>query len=306
MTINYKKTISFILILSIAVFTGLSVGKIYVSTLEPSSVVTSNEEDLRDKESVVLELFERSKKEKVSNFTGLQLFQIAEYKLNHAEEFYKKMTGVVNAPMGIKQDMKGEKLKKNGKLVYNKLSPSSVSMSPSICSRVEYDYATGNIRVNPKGTFASTDAQNLKGNFKEEDFQNWSLEQYKETFNTQPTTVLSYIVSSITCGQKLITSVTDNGDGTHSFQISMSGDFLTLAALYYSYEIKFSSGLPKVPKWVSLKMNVTVDSDFNFKTIEYEETYKMFVSDVLGYWAVTDNFVDNFYFVDVPDFEEVF
>lgn len=293
------------MIFAIAVVTGLSVGKIYVDTLEPSSVVTAKEEELRDKPEVVEALVQRSKKENISNFTGLELFLIAEYNLNNANEFYKKMTGVVNAPMGIKQNMKGEKLKKNNKLVYNKLSPSTVSLSPSICSRIEYDYNTKEIRLNPKGTFASTDSENMKGLFKEEDFQTLTLEKYLENFNTQPTTILSYIVSSITCGQKQISAVTKNDDGTYSFQVSMNGDYLSLAALYYSYEIKFSSGLPKLPQWVSLDMKLTVDSSFNFKTIEYKETYKMFVSDLIGYMPVTDNFVDNFYFTDVPDFEEV-
>ena len=68
-----------------------------------------------------------------------------------------------------------------------------------------------------------------------------------------------------------------------------------MAGLYYAYEIKFSSGMGSLPKWVSLEMTVTLDANFNFVQIEYDETYKM-NAPVIGWTPVNDKFVDKFEF----------
>lgn len=301
---NYKKYISFVLIVAVAVVTGLAVGKIYVDTIEPIAVVSAKEEDLREKDADVLALVKRANSgASATSFSAVELYNIAEYKLYHADKYFKLMTGTVFAPMGIKQPMRGEKLHRDGKLVYNKLSPSSSSLSPSICSRILYDYETQITKINPKGTFDKSSSE-IKGVFDDAKFQDYTLEQYKETFNTIPTNVLPYIISSKTCAQKKTSAVTANGDGTFSFRISIDGDYLALSGLYYAYEIKFSSGMQDPPKWVSLTMDVTVDSNFNFSEIKYVEVYKMNVSGI-GLMQVTDEFVDHFEFENVPEIEEV-
>lgn len=292
------------LIVAVAVVTGLAVGKIYVDTIEPIAVVSAKEEDLREKDSDILTWVKRANSgASVTSFSAVELYNIAEYKLFNADKYYKFMTGTVFAPMGIKQPMIGEKLHRDGKLVYTKLSPSTSSLSPSICSRIIYDYDTQMIKLNPKGTFDKTTTE-IKGVFDENNFQDYTLEKYKETFNTIPTHVLPYVISSKTCGQNKTSAVSTNDDGTFSFRISIDGDYLALAGLYYAYEIKFSSGMQDPPKWVSLTMDVTVDSNFNFSEIKYVEVYKMNVSGI-GLMQVTDEFVDRFDFENVPAIEEV-
>lgn len=302
MAIKIKNFISFILIALVAVVTGVSVGRIYVQGLEVPTIFEGSEEEIRETEETVLALVEKSKSQKVTSFSGVELWVIAEYNLLHHEEFYKLMTGVVNAPMGIKQQMRSQKLKKDGKLVYNKLSPSTSSLSPSICSRIIYDYNTQDVVVYPTGTFGT--GSEITGVFDDNNKQNWTMDQYKQTFNGNPENVLSYIISSKTCPASCVLPVSDNHDGTYSFQIKIEGSNLVLAGMNYAYEIKFSSGMADPPKWVSLQMDVTVDSSFNFKKIEYEESYKMNVP-VVGLMQVTDNFVDNFYFSDIPTLDEI-
>ena len=295
MTIKYKQTISTLLVLLIAVVTGVSVGKIYVDSLEVAPIVAASEEALRANDDVEA-LVARAKFSSVTSFTPVELYLIAEHNLNNSPEFYKIMTGTVYATLGITQPMKGERLKTNGKLIYNKLSPSTSSFAPAICSRVIYDYATPDeVTVIPTGTFAST-SPDLIGNFNSADADVYTLDEYRETFNTFPTTVLPYIITSITCADAdNISEVTDNGDDTYSFSISLSGSSLAMAGLYYAYEIRFSSGMSDLPSWTSMTMEVTIDSSFNFVEISYNETYRM-NAPAIGMTPVTDEFVDRFYF----------
>lgn len=298
-----KRIFSVLLIVLVAVATGFSVGKIYVDNIEVPTTVSANEEDVREKDTDVKKWVDRaSAGASATSFTAVELYNIAEYKLYHANKYSKIMTGVVNAPMGIKQQMRSEKFYNNGKFVYNKLSPSTSSLSPSICSQVLYDSNIQKIKINPKGDF-DKNSEIIKGIFDKNKYQNYTMEQYKTTFNSVPTKTLSYIVSSITCAQNKLSPVTKNSDGTYTFEISMDGNYLALAGLYYAYEIKFSSGMADYPKWVSLNMTVVIDENFNFKTINYNEVYKMNVSGI-GMMQVTDVFVDNFDFVNVPDLTE--
>lgn len=297
-----KRIFSVLLIVLVAVATGFSVGKIYVDNIEVPPNVSANEEDVREKDTDVKKWVDRANAgASATSFTAVELYNIAEYKLYHANKYSKIMTGVVNAPMGIKQQMRSEKFYNNGKFVYNKLSPSTSSFSPSICSQVLYDSNTQKIKINPKGDF-DKNSEIIKGIFDKNKYQNYTMEQYKTTFNSVPTKTLSYIVSSITCAQNKLSPVTKNSDGTYTFKICMDGDYLAYAGLYYAYEIKFSSGMANKPKWVSLDMEITIDENFNFRTINYTEVYKMKVLDRM--MQVTDVFVDNFDFVNVPDLTE--
>lgn len=283
--------------------TGLSIGKIYVDNLEVPSTVSADESSLREKQEDVEEWVAMANSgASVDSFTVVQLYNIAEYNLKNSNEYFKLMTGIVNAPMGIKQEMRSEKIFKDGIFVYNKLSPSTSSLSPSICSRVIYDTNTDKIKISPKGVFDSS-SEIIKGIFDKNSYEDYSMDMYLENFNTNPLNIMSYIISNITLGQNKVSPVTENEDGTYSFSIAIDGDYLALAALNYSYEIKFSSGMASPPKWVSLNMDVIIDSNFNFVGIDYTEVYKMNVSGI-GMMTVTDEFSDKFYFGDdVPEID---
>ena len=300
---KYKRLTGIVLIVAIALVTGFLVGKIYVDNLEAPTQVSAEESSLRENEDTVKGWVEQAESGKsATSFSAVELYNIAEYKLYHADKYYKLMTGKVSNTFSAPQDMRGIKIFNDGILAYDKLSPSGMSVA-NICSRVVYDTNSGKIKINPKGSWASGTAE-ITGVFDKNKFDDYTLEEYKEKYNTVPTNVMPYIISDITCSQKdSTTPVVANDDGTYSFSIELSGDNLTLAALYYSYEIQVSSGAMNLPTWKSLKMNITVDKDFNFKTISYIEVYDVKMNILGGITAtVTDNFVDNFYFGDaVPE-----
>ncbi len=305
MTLFNRKIVSYILIFAIAMVTGLSIGKIYVDNLEAPSTVSADESSLREKQQDVEEWVARAEGgAPVDSFSVVELYNIAEYKLKNSDKYFKLMTGIVNAPMGIKQEMRSEKLFRDGVFVYNKLSPSTSRLSPPVCSRVIYDTNADTIKIAPKGIFDSN-SDVIKGIFDVDSYVDYSMEEYVGIFNTSPLNVMPYIISSITIGQNKVSPITTNDDGTYTFSIAIDGDYLALAALNYSYEIKFSSGMASPPKWVSLNMNITIDSNFNFVGIKYTEVYKMKPNvSGIGMMTVTDEFVDKFYFGDdVPEID---
>ncbi len=309
--IDFKRIYIVFLTLVIAMVSGLAVGSIYTESLGATTEITSSEDELRASDEELAELIARTKTSAVTDFTAIELYMIAEYNLNNSDKFYKLMTGTVKSAGIVTQKMKSEKLKSDGLLIYNKLSPSSLS-AYAICSRVVYDYDNpDNIKIYSNGNFNKSEseyesAEEIIGIFDENDYTSYTQEEYLEIFNTLPTSsVLQYIISYKTCSDDDASEVVANGDGTYSFTISLSGDSLTLAAYYYSYEIKYASGSSKLPTWKSLTMTVTVDSSFNFVKIDYSEKYEVTIP-LFGSPTVVDTFTDYFYFgEDVPSVEYV-
>lgn len=302
MTHIYKKIFSLLLICAVAVATGLSVGKVYLDMTVAPGARSETEAELRASDAEILELYNRSNGAKVSDFSAIELWQIAEYKLSLQEKFKREMTGYVNSAGQI-VNMKSTKIKNGNILTYEKLSPSKNVLgisTPNICSLITYNYKTPNsININTNGVFtdANAESKNLSASFSGAG-QNYTQAQYHEIFNTLPnSSVMPYIISEKTCDSASISAVVDNGDGTYNFEINLSGENLEKAALYYSYEILFSSGY-SFPEWSSAKITVTVDSNFLFKAITYNESYMVYNAPVIGRAGVEDNFVDHFFYGD--------
>ncbi|MGN1201217.1 MAG: hypothetical protein ACI4R8_03015 [Candidatus Caccovivens sp.] len=309
-SLSIRKIISVVLIVAVALVTGLSVGKIYVDTIEPEQKIVGSEVDFRESEDDILSWVNRAKAGTApSSFSPMQLYNIAEYNLYHSDGFYKLMTGNVLANAGVvkvNQPMKSEKLFRDGKLIFNKYSPSTSSMAPAICTRMIYDSNTNEIKVNQNGVFndnPSGKSEDITATFDSNGFKQMTLEEYQEIFFTNPSNVMPYIISEKTCAQHKYSPITKNSDGTYTFTILIDGSYLSAAALCYSYEIAFSSGRGK-PTWVSLSMEVTIDSDFNFVKIEYVEQYKV-RQEGIGNIPITDTFTDTYRFVDLPSIEYV-
>ncbi len=300
MTINLKKVMQIFMIFLVALVTGVSVGKIYVDHIEAIMISDKTVEDVKASEEDVLKLVNSAKGKTVKNcgLKPVEIYLVAEYNLYNAPEFYKIMTGIVENSAVKPQNMKGEKLKKDGKFYYNKLSPSSGFPAPTLCSRVEYEIGAATVDVYATGSISgSSPAKDIKGTFNANAKKTYTLDEYKQMFNTEPTTALSYIISSVSCPDENCSTIKDNGNDTFTFTMKFDATHTMYAGLIYSYEIAFSSGMGQ-PKWVSLEMEVTIDKDFNFVSINYDEVYKM--SSVIGDVTVHDDFTEFMYFTNVP------
>lgn len=299
MALGYKKYFKVFMLVLVAIVTGFSVGKIYVSTIEPELINNFSDEYLMglDEEAISANVAKAEGGASPDDFNALQLYQIAEYNLNNSDSFYKVGGGKVDTI--ISQNQYSEKIKVGDMYVYNKLSKGTIS----ICSQIVYNAENKNLKINNKGTF--TNDEGSEATFAENGFAEWSLEDYYDTFNTEhPEYVMPYVICSTTCSQKKFTPVTKNADGNYAFEIAIDGQFLTIAATRYSSEIKYSSNLSDPPTWQSLTMTVVVDENFNFVSIDYVETYKMKYGPMTP--TVTDYFSEKFYFgEDVPPISQV-
>ena len=279
-------------------------GRIYVASIEPEVVSLVSREDCLEDESVVAELVSRSQKPnaKPSDFSAIELYEIAEYNLNHADKFYKELTGVVDTI--VKQNMRSQKLKIGDTYVFNKLSPSSMEIA-NICFQTVYNRASGDIKINKRGTFVDTSASNIKAVFSLDGFKNYSMEEYtsKAMYGCRPEEgVMPYIISSKTCSASACSAVSKDSNGNYVFEMSFDKAHLAAAGSCYACEINFSSGM--TPSWKSMKLKATVDENFNFVSIYYDETYSVDYGFMQP--TVTDRITDNFYFGDdVPSLEEI-
>ncbi len=302
MTRVYKKILSIVLICAVAIATGISVGKIYLDMNTAPEARSETEAELRATQEEIVSLYNRSNGAKVTDFSGVDIWQIAEYKLSLQDKFKRDMTGrVVSA--GVPVEMHSIKIKNGNLLTYDKLSPSKNVLgitTPNIVSRITYNYSTPNqIYINSKGVLENPNAASadLKATFSGKG-DAYTKEQFYEIFKVTPDrSVLPYIISNKTCDETSVSAVVDNQDGTYTFEITLSGENLEKAALYYSNEILFSSGY-SLPQWSDAKIVATVDADFMFKTISYEENYTVYNAPVIGKAGVSDSFVDHFTYGD--------
>ena len=297
-----------VIVVLVALFSGYLVGRIYVDSIQPAAVVNATEADLREKSEKVQELCKKADGgASVSSFSAVELYLIAERKLNTADSFYKQTLGTIKQTAGV-LNQQTEKLKRDGKFVFNKYSPGKVifGIDTEVCSRTIYDYSTKLTKVNTEGTFTNRETMGqYTATFNDADWIEYSEAEYFEKFATASTTPNPYIISSTTCAGADVSAVSRTAEGDYTFTIKLSGDMLTLSALYYSKEIAFSGGMGE-PKWVSLEMTVVIGSDFNFKTIGYVEEYKV-KAPVVGWTPVVDRFTDtyNFDLATMPTIEEV-
>ncbi len=310
---RYKRFFGLALICLVAVVTGVAVGKIFVDQNAPAAVVTGTAADYKDSESEIVALYNRAQGgEGVESFSAVELFEIAEYKLSK-QNHYRLMTGDVDTNtfgIVVNQYQQTERLFRDGVSVVNKLSPSDGGVAPDVCAQTIYNSNTGKIKINLKGSFVNKDKkriETLKATFKEEDFKYYTNQEYVEAFSCEPSELLPYVVSSLTCGQGTYDKTAKkNADGTYSFEIKISGDHLAAAGIYYSKEIDYSAGVANFVAWDSLVMNVTIDKNFNFLSISYLEKYLMKHKTTGAKPVVTNKFVDKFFYgEDVPTLEEV-
>lgn len=297
----------------VAIITGVAIGSVYVDGLVPT-VDTSglSETSLRDDEGVIEALYNDAISGRKTSFTAVELYQIGEYKLEHETTRYVKiLSGDVSAgvgPISVPQEMRAIKTSTEDGIYYLKMSPSQNSMAPSMAVKQIYEYDKPNeIYLNETRSIENIvgdSKENYTVDLDESTAKIWTIEQYKQFFNTEPTTPLTYIISSKTCAEgNYDKDVTLNGDDQYVFNIKLTGPYATYAALYYSYEIRhFSeSTIPTtpptssdLPSWKSVDIQVTMDENFNILSMHYIEVYNVKKMGIDA--TVTDTFDDVFYY----------
>ena len=303
---NIKNYILYGVIILVAVITGVAIGSIYVSGIVPSVDTSSlTEATLRDDEETIKKLYEDAVSGKKTTFSAVELYQIGEYKLKNTERYVKILSGKVTNKFAP-QYMKAIKTSTEDGIYYLKMSPGTAPMAV----KQRYEYAKPNeVYLNEtrsNNNITGDSIETYMVNIPESNAKTISLDEYKSIFNTEPTTPLTYIVSSYTTQEGTYDKdVTLNSDNQYVFNIKMTGEYATYAAFYYSYEIAHFAGFSvptapptqdDLPRWESVEITVTMNSDFTIQSIKYLEKYR--VDLILNNVAVSDDFTDVFYYDD--------
>lgn len=303
---NIKNYILYGVIILVAVITGVAIGSIYVSGIVPSVDTSSlTEVTLRDDEETIKKLYEDAVSGKKTTFSAVELYQIGEYKLKNTERYVKILSGKVTNRF-TPQYMKAIKTSTEDGIYYLKMSPGTAPMAV----KQRYEYAKPNeVYLNEtrsNNNITGDSIETYMVNIPENNAKTISLDEYKSIFNTEPTTPLTYIVSSYTTQEGTYDKdVTLNSDNQYVFNIKMTGEYATYAAFYYSYEIAHFAGFSvptapptqdDLPRWESVEITVTMNSDFTIQSIKYLEKYR--VDLILNNVAVSDDFTDVFYYDD--------
>lgn len=303
---NIKNYILYGVIILVAVITGVAIGSIYIDGIVPSVDTSSlTETTLRDDEETIKKLYEDAVSGKKTTFSAVELYQIGEYKLKNTERYVKILSGKVTNKF-TPQYMKAIKTSTEDGIYYLKMSPGTAPMAV----KQRYEYAKPNeVYLNEtrsNNNITGDSIETYMVNIPESNAKTISLDEYKSIFNTEPTTPLTYIVSSYTTQEGTYDKdVTLNSDNQYVFNIKMTGEYATYAAFYYSYEIAHFAGFSvptapptqdDLPRWESVEITVTMNSDFTIQSIKYLEKYR--VDLILNNVAVSDDFTDVFYYDD--------
>ncbi len=308
-----KNFVIFGIIFVVAIISGVAIGSIYVSSQTPLiSTSEMTEEGLRGDEKEIAKMYQDAISGRKTSFDAVELYQIAEYKLKQTKRYVKVLSGEVTSGafgINVTQNMVANKIVTEEGIDYLKMSRTGAAgLAPSMAVKLKYLNSDKNnvyiIETRDANDILDDAEYGYRLDLDDHEPTVWSLEKYRQFFNTNPDTPITYIVSDKTCAEGNYTKdVKKNSDGNYEFQIEMTGSYATFAAFYYSYEIRHYSEDPipttpptqkQLPAWVSVKMNIVVDENFNFVRIDYEENYTVQKGIITA--PVKDDFSDVFYY----------
>lgn len=191
-----------------------------------------------------------------TNFSPIELANIALLKLGDVENFYSTKSGKVLAA-GVEQTITAATIKNGNSYFEENISASS------IVKAANRFYQEGEEVDWYKGKYISQ----TKGNYPESSKTNYTLEGFEETWGCTKDRGCAYIISEQTV---LESSIKDNDDGTKTIQLEMDP---TLSVLRYVKQMKMTGGLSQEPIFHAVHLDITVDTKLVLQEFFSDETY---------------------------------
>lgn len=191
-----------------------------------------------------------------TNFSPIELANIALLKLGDVENFYSTKSGKVLAA-GVEQTITAATIKNGNSYFEENISASS------IVKAANRFYQEGEEVDWYKGKYISQ----TKGNYPESSKTNYTLEGFEETWGCTKDRGCAYIISEQTV---LESSIKDNNDGTKTIQLEMDP---TLSVLRYVKQMKMTGGLSQEPIFHAVHLDITVDTKLVLQEFFSDETY---------------------------------
>lgn len=210
-------------------------------------------------------------------------YQLADYNFSNAEKYLIQSSGEVKTIAS--QTIYSEKLRDGN--IYQSINISAGIMS--IAEIAQLDSTTNNV-VTVKGNDIKATSAVWNGAK-----TNYTASQFKETTGGLPNTSQNYIIceETITNNNEGQITVIENEDGSKYYQFEIELDII-YSVLNYIKQIKYTSSLSAYPEFYSIKQTITIDSNWNFVSIDCIENYSIVAFGMKN--NCTGTLLNNFYF----------
>lgn len=194
-------------------------------------------------------------------------FNVAISKLENRDTYEIISFGDLDTSLGVKQTAYS-KCTKNGDQYYQEIA----TYSSVIKQANRYSYKIGENINYQHGDLSS---ENLTLISWQDIFDHYTYDEYSSLLGREPIEQSTYIVSSKTATDMSICSVRD---GLYTYSITLNAP---LATICYVNEIGFVSGInPNTVEFSELRINFTLDKDFNFISQTNYEKYSLSYSGI--------------------------
>ncbi len=261
--------VNIIVVIALAVFSGVQVGLFYLDTFVKSYAPPSvAEESIRDD---TLAIYSSSVGKSPDELSAINAVIVADYLLTKSTSVQKTVYGKVVA-MGVTQEMSAVKKRVGDRIYSEKLSTGILSVGNAhyhtLGSNLFEFYQGSNVTIN-SATWPSSPNYT------------WSYDEYISHFKSKPEYFINYIISSKTVQAA---SMTKTSDG--NFKVSLDLDAV-YSVINYVYEIRETSGSSKFPNFKSVHLDIVMDSAYRILTIDINELYDVAVAQLGGGYVET-------------------
>lgn len=194
-------------------------------------------------------------------------FNVAILKLEQRDTYEIISLGDLQTSLGVKQ-MAYSKCTKNNDQYYQEIA----TYSSIIKQANRYSYKIGEDINYQYGDLSSDDLTNILWKDK---FDHYTYDEYSSLLGREPVDQSTYIVSSKTATNMSPCSITN---GQYSYSITLNAPLSTIC---YVKEIGFVSGInSNTVEFSELKIDFTLDKDFNFISQKNYEKYSLSYSGI--------------------------
>ena len=243
-------------IVVIAVFLGQFVGNWIVNSYLNIFTFAGDESTLMETETTI----KQWKKKSIDDMTPVQAFVVAQYNLENSENYTMIIDGEILATLGVSVSQSVYSYNyRIGNDYYNEY----ISKSNMVEVATGYRY---NKEENIVHTFSGGAEDKTTAVWKE--YNDLTYDEYKEKCGIYVGQTIDYIVSRQTVNQDKCVSLQKQSNGNYKFSLSLN----SYATVNYTKKMDFVAGT-KAGQFFDIVLNVEVDSNLNFVTINIVEEY---------------------------------
>ena len=265
-----KRLVNFCVLLLCGVLTGVGLGTWYYKNVLSSNINWESailersvyEQSAIDTQNLALKKIQNGAT-LPSDLTLSENYQLALYNFAKATKYTLTATGKI-ATIAT-QTIFAEK-KFDGK-TYQSITISTGFMN--VAERAQMAYNSNSVTI-AKGTDITQNSATWNGQS-----STYTTQQYKDLSGGLPSSCQNYIISNRTVlndNDEVNIFETEDGQTLYSFTIELDPIY---SALNYIEQIKYTSSLSSYPEFTSIQQTITIDSNWNFVSIEVLEKYSI-------------------------------